>query len=217
MTPDALDPSPLPLSSLEMITGNENLLVLAPHPGDESLRCGGLIAQCCRRGRPPFLMVLEDGSATGPYSPDERASRHEQETRQAVRHLGLPSERLLMVGLYEGTAWSGGPVFEAVVRAVALVMWARDCNVICAPAPQSGDPADEAAHRIAVEVAAQTGVGHLAYAGSPAVGGQRGWRLDISAQLAAKQAGIAAHPTAFAGAVLEQRWYELLLATGAVA
>jgi hypothetical protein len=88
---------------------------------------GGLIAECCRRGRPPFVIVLDDGSQTGPedahVSPDDLARLHEQETREALTQLGLSGERLLMMGLYDGTVPSSGRVFEAIVNAVTVVMW----------------------------------------------------------------------------------------------
>ena len=179
----------MPDAPLSLITGNENVLVLVPGPAAESVDCGGLIAQCCRRGRPPFVMVLGDGSASGNDLPAERlASVHERETRAAVACLGLPVERLLMVGLYDGTIPGDGPVFEAVVRAVVLVMWARDCNVICGPWPDAG-VAERATRRIAEEVSARSGVGLLAY-GAPDEGALR---LDIGADVAAKRAAIAAH------------------------
>ena len=36
-------------------------LVLAPHPDDESLGCGGLIAACAAEGRPVRVVVVSDG------------------------------------------------------------------------------------------------------------------------------------------------------------
>ena len=172
-------PGSPPYSTLEAITGDENLFILAPQPGDESLLAGGLIAQCCRRGRPPFVMVVHDGSTSAPGDPGGIARRHERETRAAVGHLGLPGERLLMAGLYDGADLSPGTVFDAVVRAVALVMWARDCNVVCAPAvPSIG--------RIAEAVADRTGVGRLVYGSGPLL-------LDIDPDLPAKRAAVAAH------------------------
>ena len=135
--PIASDPPVLPLATLDAITGDENLLVLALQPGDESFDCGGVIAQSCRRGRQPFVMVLHDGSASNPGSnawpPDRTARVREQETREAVRRLGLRPERLLMAGLFDGPTPDEGPVFEAIIRAASLVMWARDCNLILAP------------------------------------------------------------------------------------
>jgi LmbE family N-acetylglucosaminyl deacetylase len=198
----------LSFSRAAEITGGENVLILAPHPGDESLNCGGLIAELCRLGRPPFVMVLDDGSASHPHSSDYSADRlahlHERETRAAVRHLGLPSARLLMVGLLDGSIPSAeGAIFDAIVRAIALVMWARDCNVILAPAPNTPDPTHEATYRIAQAVVAETGVGILLYPGyhcrvppdMRATDNLPGYRLDISAHLPAKQSAIAAHAT----------------------
>lgn len=192
--------SDLPEAGLGAITGEENALVLALQPGDESLDCGGLIALSCRRGRQPFVMVLHDGSASRPGSnacpPDRLAALRERETREAVRLLGLRPERLLMAGLFDGPTPESGPVFEAIVRAVSLVMWARDCNLILAPWPGEADPATRAAHRIAAEVARGSGIGHLSYAGRsppPLDALVEGWRLNIAPCLEAKRAAIAAH------------------------
>jgi hypothetical protein len=72
----------------------------------------------------------------------------------------------------------------------------RDCGIICSPGTNAHDPEHVLAYRIAAQVAARSGVGHLAYLGnlpSPSVA----WHLDISARLPAKQAGIRAHKTAY--------------------
>ncbi|WP_428486794.1 PIG-L deacetylase family protein [Rhodopila sp.] len=180
----------------ETLTGSENLLILAPGPGDESLIFGGLIARSCRRGRPPFVVVLTDGSATNPGSnalnPDQLANLHERETRAAARHLGLPVNRLLMAGLLDGTLPAEGPPFDAVVRGLTLIMWARDCNVICAPGPDSAPAEAIAAHRIAAAVAVRSGVG-LLWGLTCLSRRTYGWRLDIAPELPAKRAAIAAH------------------------
>ena len=197
-----------PFADWATITGNENLLVLAPGPIEESLACGGLIAASCRRGRPPFVMVLGDGTSSHPgsraYPPDRLAQLHDRETREAVRRLGLPGERLLMAGLYDGRIPEAGPAFDTVVRGVTLVMWARDCNVICAPGPQAAATSGaRAAHRIAAAVAGTSGVGLLLWAREDAAGlpGAAGWRLDITPDLAAKRAAVAAHAS-WLGAVV---------------
>lgn len=200
MTKATLQP-PIPYASLLAITGDENVLVLVPGPGEESMGCGGFIAESCRRGRPPFVMVLGDGTGAHPNSakhpPDHLANLCDRETRAAVACLGLSHERLLMAGVYDGQIPTDGAGFDAVVRGVTLVMWARDCNVICAPWP---DPDDEggrgATWRIARAVASSSGVGLLAYVEEGAVPNGMagsGWRLDIAGQLGVKRAAVAAH------------------------
>lgn len=177
----------------ETITGEENLLVLAERPGDESLFCGGLIARCCRRGRPPFVVVLTDGSASPPPSnamtADQLANLHDRETRAAVRQLGLPAERLLMAGLLDGTLPAEGPAFNAIVHGLVTIMWARDCNVICAPVPGR---LNRAAARFARAVAERSGVG-LVFCLTQPDDGADGWYLDITAERAAKHAAIGKH------------------------
>ncbi len=139
------------MTTWEAITGNENLLVLAPRPGDEVRLCGGLIAEGCRRGRPPFVVVLTDAPGRS----------LEQEARAAARLLGLPADRLLLAGLSYDSLPAEGPAFDAIVHGITMVMWARDCNVICAPGPENGNGDRAAAHRIALAVAERSGVGLL--------------------------------------------------------
>jgi hypothetical protein len=108
----------------------------------------------------------------------------------------LPRDRLLMVGLFDGTIPGDGPVFDAVVKAVTLVMWARDCNVICAPSRDDPAPAGRATAAVADAVAIGSDVGRLAYVtGTEIRSWTDVWRLDISAQMPAKRAAIAAHVT----------------------
>ncbi len=157
------------------ITGGQNLLVLAAAPGEESLYCGALIAEASARGRPPFLAILTDGSTLPGDGPaDRRAAVWESQTRAASACLGVPHDWFLMLGLHDGTAPTAGPKFDAVVRAVSMIMWRRDCNAIIAPGAGRGDRAG--CHAIAAQVAAQSGVRLIRYgvAGGLALHSPRG-------------------------------------------
>jgi LmbE family N-acetylglucosaminyl deacetylase len=179
------------------VAGGQNLLVLATAPGDESRFCAGLIAEACLRGRPPFVAVLTDGSsaviAGSNAGPDAVAAALERQTRAAVGQLGVPSDWFLMLGLIDGTAPLAGRKFDAVVAAVSLIMWRRDCNVLVAPS--AGDPRPDyaACHEIAMAVAGRSGVGLVTY---PTGANDRHGTLRLQARPAAMRRANAAAATA---------------------
>jgi LmbE family N-acetylglucosaminyl deacetylase len=205
-----------PVASLSTITGDEYVFLLVPRPGTESLSCGGYIAESCARGRPPFVAILTDGcgapSGSNEHSADRTADRLERETRRAMSLLRLPDDRLLFVGLYDHTVPAEGWFFDAVVKALALVMWRHDCNVICSPWQAHARGDHLAAQRMAATVAERTGVGLMWYLpdGCPLVdtrsvaAARSGYRLDISRHLQAKRRALSTHdphlvPAATAG------------------
>ncbi len=148
----------------------ENLLILAANPGDETLFCADLIARCCARGRPPFVMVLADGQAEAqgcsPEESNDQANRQANDMVAGLALLGLPATQVLLAGLACGKVPRAGPVFAAAVRAVRLVMWARDCNAIVAPWPSLALPDCLATSLIAAQVAVETGVARIEYGAS---------------------------------------------------
>ena len=160
------DPRPAALPHLppgagwRAVIGERNILLLAVHPGDETALFGGLVARACAAGRAPFVAVLTDGS-TQPGAPGEDprrvALRRERETRAAAAALGLDGDRLLFVGLFDGTVPSGGPMFDALVAAMDLVMWRNDCTVLVAA--EGGDADAQAALLVARAAARRTGLG----------------------------------------------------------
>jgi LmbE family N-acetylglucosaminyl deacetylase len=67
----------------------ERLLVLAPHPDDEVIGCGGLIALHLREGRNVRILVATDGAEAG------EAPAREEECRRGVSRLGDADLRFL--------------------------------------------------------------------------------------------------------------------------
>ncbi|HEY0787056.1 MAG TPA: PIG-L family deacetylase, partial [Thermoanaerobaculia bacterium] len=63
----------------------ERMLVVAPHPDDETIGCGGLLALHVAEGRDCRVIVVTDGSAHAGASP---AGRREEEVRRALTILG---------------------------------------------------------------------------------------------------------------------------------
>ncbi|MBC8996852.1 PIG-L family deacetylase [Pseudomonas sp. N40(2020)] len=73
-------------------------VIIAPHPDDEVLGCGGLLQLLAAAGRPLQLISVTDGCASHPGSerwPVERLSViRPQESAEALRRLGLPMHRV---------------------------------------------------------------------------------------------------------------------------
>ncbi len=74
---------------------NESVLVVAAHPDDEVLGCGGTIARLTAQGRPVHVLILADGEGSRANSlPGALASR-QSAARQANAILGSTSLELL--------------------------------------------------------------------------------------------------------------------------
>ncbi len=68
-------------------------LVLAPHPDDETLGCGGLVAQLRDRATPVSIVFLTDGAASHAGTGDLGAQRR-REAAAAAAVLGVGAEQL---------------------------------------------------------------------------------------------------------------------------
>jgi len=92
-----------PFRPLGEMLEDRPFIVIAPHPDDESLACGGLIVEACRQGLRGKVVIVSDGAGSHPnsraYPPDRLASLREEEARQAGAELGLKPEEMLFLGL----------------------------------------------------------------------------------------------------------------------
>lgn len=73
------------------------VLVVAPHPDDESVGCGGTISLLAETGAQVHVVVISDGSAlegTG-LNRDELVGRRHSGTEEACRLLGVSAPRFL--------------------------------------------------------------------------------------------------------------------------
>jgi LmbE family N-acetylglucosaminyl deacetylase len=198
----------LPIGTLDDVVGAGRCLILAPHPDDESLGCGGLIAACCAVGRFPLVAILTDGAGSHPASrafpPARLRQQREAEAHDAVTRLGLPPNHLVFLNQPDTAAPHDGPGFQAVVTSL-LGLLPPNCTAILAP--WRGDPHcdHEAASKIAAAVAQAAGIRHVAYPVwgwtlpreelvTPTEGGVR---LDIDEFLPAKRAAIEAHQSQY--------------------
>jgi LmbE family N-acetylglucosaminyl deacetylase len=207
----------LPLGCVGDIVGDGTCVILAPHPDDESLGCGGLIAASVAAGQPPLVVLLTDGAASHPnsriYPPDRMRALRTCEVREAAACLGLPADRLVFLRQPDAAAPHDGPAFDAVVaRLVALIRQQADCTAILAPWRHDPHCDHAAASKLAGAAAAATGVRDVAFpvwgwtlpgrAPVPDAPGP-GWRLDIATFLPAKRAAIQAHRSQYGGLITD--------------
>ena len=182
------------------IAGGRNLLVLTAAPGDESLCCGGLIAEAAARGRPPFVAVLTDGSripipGLNDPTPENIAACHARQTMRAAAILGVPDEWRVVLGLFDGTVPTSGARFDALVDALAMIMWRRDCYVVVVPWAGDTRPDYMACHAIGVALARTHDLGLVTYrTPNDLEGTNDALRLNPTPALGRRSAALAMHP-----------------------
>jgi LmbE family N-acetylglucosaminyl deacetylase len=200
----------LPVLPFEDLPGTaaidpSRLLILAPHPDDESLGCGGLIAECAGRLQPPFIIFITDGTGSHPAStlfpPPRLRALREAEARVAIGRLGLDPARALFLRLPDTAAPSDGAEFAAAVAAIGCAALAWRSTAIAAPWRHDPHCDHLATHRMALAAAQALGLPHFAYPvwgwtlppDAPLDTPVSGFRLDIACHLPAKRRAIAAH------------------------
>jgi LmbE family N-acetylglucosaminyl deacetylase len=79
-------------------------LVVAPHPDDETLGCGGTIARKVRNGAEVSIAFLTDGGGSHPHlMPRERLCRlRKEEALDACAKLGIPRSRVHFLDIADG-------------------------------------------------------------------------------------------------------------------
>lgn len=73
-------------------------LVIAPHPDDETLGAGALIAQTAAEGRLGGVVYLTDGTGSHPAGTPRLASIRRSEARAAIHHLTAESPSIARMG-----------------------------------------------------------------------------------------------------------------------
>lgn len=106
---------------------NERFLIVAPHPDDEVIGCGGVIARGVADGVSFRIMVVTRGqhlltslANIAEPGPAEIGARREAETRNACGLLGLDAARIAFLGFEDGkVARDAAAVKAALTTAIA--------------------------------------------------------------------------------------------------
>ena len=131
------------------------VLVVSPHADDETLGCGGLIAERAERGFPTNVVYLTDSGGTSPEPTTRRelARQRRAEALDALRILGVPAGEASFLGAPDGrlNRLDTGEA-EKLRQGLAEVVERGKPDAVYLPFLGSHSTEHEAAHRICREV-----------------------------------------------------------------
>ncbi|PJJ47786.1 PIG-L deacetylase family protein [Hymenobacter chitinivorans] len=218
MTDSVFSFTELPIRPAAGSADLDKTVVIIPHPDDESLGCGGLLA-LLRRARVPVRAVLvSDGTMSHPNSRKfpaaARQALREAELREALTILGVETEPTLYLRLPDGAVPGPGAAgFTAAEQQLRAYLAQEQPATILVPWRRDPHPDHRATSQLVQ--AALTGLPfaprlleyvvwaweRAAPADLPQPGEVSGWRLDIGLVLAQKQQAIAAHRSQLTGLI----------------
>ena len=171
----------------DLVPAGSRALVLAPHPDDELLGCGGLIRQLVALGREVIVLAVTDGAASHPHStlwPAARlAQERPRESLRALARLGAGNVTMERLGLDDGCVSAQARRLDAALDRIVL-----ETDVLVATWRLDGHPDHEASGRAAAQAAARHGatllempvwMWHWAEAGDARVPWERACRLPL--------------------------------------
>lgn len=184
-----------------LLQTSQRLVVVAPHPDDETLGCGLLIAEAVRLGVPLAVVVLTDGEGSRAGSlrwpPDRLASLRRGELSRALARFGAKHVPIRRLG------WRDGGVADSgnALRLRRLFVELR-AGVVLAASPVDFHADHRAGWRLVEQAVAGTRTSLAAYAV---------WsRLDAMPKrqrhraLAAKHYATQAHRSQIAGRLSDE-------------
>ena len=127
---------------VERIEDSRRVLIVAPHPDDETLGCGGLVAKLARSRTAFQFVFVTDGSASHlgsqSWSRQRLAAQRKAGAEEALNRLGVSYSPRVFLGLTDSAMpaafsgeWQNALMrLEAISRAfhpdLALLPWRRD-------------------------------------------------------------------------------------------
>jgi LmbE family N-acetylglucosaminyl deacetylase len=198
-------------SSLGLMV-SRRVLVLAPHPDDETLGCGGLIAKLAQQGSSFYIVFVTDGSASHrgsqSWSRTRLATCREQEAAEALMRLGVGGARRAFFRLPDAAMpkplsqeWNVAiGKLQNILRSfqpdLALLPWRRDPHC---DHRDSWSLANDALTRVGVRPHILEYAIWLEELGSPADHPRpeeaQVFYVDVTSAIPQKRAALAAHQT----------------------
>jgi LmbE family N-acetylglucosaminyl deacetylase len=194
------------------------LVVIAPHPDDETLGCGGLLARASDLGLAPRVMFLTDGAAShrgsAQWPPGRLAAARAVEALDALRDLGLGEDQVLFLAWPDGqpkTAQSDA--YEVSVTQALAFIGPRDIRSLWAPWRREAHCDHQAAYAMAMDLRRRLGAAprlmqYLVWGWSSDQlttdhGASAIWALPCQDAVPRRRSALQRHRTQHAGLILD--------------
>lgn len=150
-------------SSHPYVESRGTTVVFAPHPDDEALGCGALIARKRNVGLPVHVVFLTDGSASHTnhprVTPTEVNAIRLQEARRVLSVLGVDSASIHFFNEPDGTLNQLSTTeHESLVGRLTALLQQLEPDEIFLPCHADGSSEHEAAFGFVVEAASRAGL-----------------------------------------------------------
>ena len=132
-------------------------VVVSPHPDDETLATGGLIAMQRARHLPVKVLAVTDGEAAYPGVADLGTTRRDEQVRAAIA-LGLARQDVLRFSLKDSSVSQSEAALADLIEGSI-----NSDTLLAAPWPLDPHPDHEACGRAAISAAARTGAKLIFY------------------------------------------------------
>ena len=124
------------VSAAALVPPGRRAVIVAPHPDDEVLACGGLLQLLAAQGSRTVLVAVTDGAASHPgstaYTPEQLARLRPRETEAALEALGVAGPAMVRARLPDGAVGACIDQLQTLLRHmlrpgdVVFTTWRRD-------------------------------------------------------------------------------------------
>jgi LmbE family N-acetylglucosaminyl deacetylase len=197
----------MPVTLDRLLHAQQRLVVVAPHPDDEVLACGGLVALHAERGGSCLVIAVTDGEAShegcNAWTAHTLATTRRDESALGLAQLGLSGGTVARLGLPDGKVRDNAAALVSALRPLlraddlVITTWRLDGHP---DHDATGEAAAEACLVIGARlIEAPVWMWHWAVPRDPRVPWERLRSLALSdAALGRKAAALSAHATQFA-------------------
>jgi LmbE family N-acetylglucosaminyl deacetylase len=193
-------------------------IIVIPHPDDESLGCGGLLALLRQAGQEVAAVQVSDGTMSHPHSQDfspiARRELRYAELRHALAVLDMDENNVLYLDLPDSQVPSDGPAFDEAAARLADFIAKQHAETVLVPWRRDPHPDHRATSRLTAAALASLPrpprrLEYVVWAWEraapedlPQPDEGQGFGLDIGPVLAQKQRAIAAHRSQVAPGII---------------